>query len=366
VKAAYRARIAEAHPDRGGDAATFIRIRAAYEILSAFLHEPAPDDEVPIPSGLRSVIDEVVREFREQQLWAQEETRRQMGVFEARMADYIRSASRSELRQFSVTFKNSWDASIGALFIKCNERCDLITQEYESWYTSSTQAVFDEIYRKELLRFARRPRFWEVFLVLAAIGAALGWAIGWGGQTGRWVSIALVLVAFGLAFLAHRWSVRRERATREKVEPLSVVPFQMPRGARFQTETALRRGRKTTAAMGVAGLVLGNAASGGLAAPVLGAVAGAALGGAFDRLLNPTKRMRENMLAELGRFMQVAGPQVASYVLEAHEQLLSSVREQIVANYEERVRGTVKLLTAGNTSPATRAGSRAATPSPET
>ena len=89
VKAAYRARVGDAHPDRGGDAATFIKIRAAYEILSAFLHEPTLDDEAPIPSDLRSVIDGVVRAFRDQQQWAQEETFRQMDVFEARMMSYV-------------------------------------------------------------------------------------------------------------------------------------------------------------------------------------------------------------------------------------------------------------------------------------
>ena len=364
VKAAYRARVGDAHPDRGGDASTFIKIRAAYEILSAFLHEPALEDEAPIPSDLRSVIDGVVRAFRDQQQWAQEETFRQMDVFEARMTSYIHSASRSELRGFSTTFKNSWDAAVGALFLRCNMRCDSLLQEYEAWYTASTQAVFDEMYRKELLHFAWRRRFWEVFLVLGAIAAALGWVIGWDTPAGRSISAGLILVAFALAFLAHRWSARRERRTRERVEPLSVVPFEIQKGARFQTETALRRGRKTTAALSVTGLLLGNAASGGLAVPVMGAVAGAALGGAFDRFLNPTKRMRQSMQQELRRFMEVARLQVAGYVLEAHEQLLTDVRGQIVDNYQERVKGTVKLLTAGSGA-AKRAASRVADASPE-
>jgi hypothetical protein len=49
--------------------------------------------------------------------------------------------------------------------------------------------------------------------------------------------------------------------------------------------------------------------------------------------------------------MVVARPQVAAYVLEAHERLLEDVRGQIVTNYEDRVKGTVRLLTAGNTEP---------------
>ena len=105
--------------------------------------------------------------------------------------------------------------------------------------------------------------------------------------------------------------------------------------------------------MSVAGMFLGNAASGGFAVPIVGAVAGAALGGAFDRLFNPTGQMRKSMQDDLRRFMSVARPQVAGYVLEAHEQLLDEVRGQILANYQERVSGTVKLLTAWS-SPAHR------------
>ncbi len=112
VKAAYRRLVSQAHPDRGGEAAEFIKIRAAYEILSAFLKEGPPEDDIPIPSDLREVIDRIVREFKEHQRWAEAETRAQLGAFESRMATYIRSASRSELRQFSIKFRLAWDATI--------------------------------------------------------------------------------------------------------------------------------------------------------------------------------------------------------------------------------------------------------------
>jgi hypothetical protein len=131
------------------------------------------------------------------------------------------------------------------------------------------------------------------------------------------------------------------------VEPLSVVPFEISKDARFSAEVALRRGRRTTAAFGMAGLFLGSAASAGLAVPAVAAVAGAALGGAFDRLVNPTSRVRESMQAELARFMAVARPEVTRYVLEAHQDLLDDVQAKIAESYRERVQSTVKLLTAG-------------------
>lgn len=347
VKASYRRLVAEAHPDRGGEAAEFIRIRAAYEILSAFLQQGIPEEEIGIPAELRKVIEGIVRDFRENQRWAEAETGRQMKIFESRMSDYIRTASRTELRQFSAVFRTSWNAILGVLFEKCNTRCDEILLGYESWYTKSTQAVFDEVHRRELLHFPLRLRFWEFFAVIAAVIGAVTVVVGWTGPVVRWVSTGLMVAALGLSFLAYRWWCRRQRRFRETSEPLSVVPFQVQEGARFETERTMRRGRRTTAAMGVAGLVIGNAASGGFALPIVGAVAGMAFGGVFDRLLNPTGRMREGMQEDLRRFMSMARPQVAAYVLEVHESLLGDVRARIVANYQERVKDTVKLLTGG-------------------
>jgi hypothetical protein len=221
-------------------------------------------------------------------------------------------------------------------------------QSYESWYTESTQAVFDEMYLSDLRRFAWRRRFWEIFAILVAVAAALTVVVGWGGPVRRWVSVTLLLIAAVVSFLAYWWWVRRRRKEREKVQPLSVVPFQIQQGARFDTESSLRQGRRNTAALGAAGMLLGGAASSGLALPFVGAAAGAALGGAIDRLVNPTGKMRMRMQGELGRFMNMAVPQVTAYVLEAHEQLLEEVQGRIVANYQERVKDTVKLLAAGD------------------
>jgi curved DNA-binding protein CbpA len=351
LKAAYRRLVAETHPDRGGAAAEFIKIRAAYEILSAFLKQGAPEDGIHIPEDLRSVIDGIVRDFREHQRWVDEETARQMKVFEAHMSNYIGTASRSELRQFSDVFRNSWNATIRALFSRYNAKCGEILQSYESWYTKSTQTVFDDMYRRELLRFVARRRFWEIFVVVATIAGALTVVVGWTGPVSRWASTGIMRVGVVISFLGYRWWCKRRRRVRETVEPLSVTPFEMQEGARFRTESTMRRGRRTTAALGVAGLFIGNAAAGGFVLPVVGAVAGMAFGGVFDRLLNPTGRMREGMQQDLRRFMVVARPQVAAYVLEAHERLLEDVRGQIVTNYEDRVKGTVRLLTAGNTEP---------------
>ncbi|NLO28509.1 MAG: DnaJ domain-containing protein [Actinobacteria bacterium] len=348
VKAAYRRLAAEAHPDRGGRTADFIRIRAAYEILTGFLDQGPPDEEIPVPPGLRTVIDSIVNDFREQQCWAETETLVHLAGFENQMRVYIAGASRSDLRRFSETLSDTWTTTLTALFTKCNVRCDSVIQRYETWYTENTQAFFDGLYRKELLSFAWRRRFWDSFLILGAMAGALSVVIGWDGPWRRWVSLGVILVAAGLSFLLYRWRIKRSRRSRERVEPLSVTVFEMDENARFPTEVTLRRARVTTTALGLAGLFVGNAASGGLAVPVVGAVAGATLGGAVTRLLNPTARLRESMTADLRRFMEAARPQVTAYVLDAHKRLLEEVRGRIVDNYRERMKDTVGLLTAGD------------------
>lgn len=348
VRAAYRRRAAEAHPDRGGQTADFIRVRAAYEILTDFLDQGPPDEEIPVPPGLRTVIDGIVNDFREQQCWAETETLVHLAGFESRMRAYITGASRGDLRRFNQTLSDAWTASLTVLFTECNTRCDSVIQRYETWYTENTQAFFDGLYRKELLSFAWRRRFWESFLILGAMAGALSVAIGWDGPWRRWMSLGVILVAAGLSFLLYRWRIKRGRRSREKVEPLSVTVFAMDKNARFPTEVTLRRARATTAALGLAGLFVGNAASGGLVVPVVGAVAGATLGGAVTRILNPTARLRESMTGDLRRFMEAARPQVTAYVLDAHKRLLEEVRGRIVDNYRERMKDTVGLLTAGN------------------
>ncbi len=348
VKTAYRRLAAETHPDRGGDATTFIRVRAAYEILAALLDERGGDDEIPVPEGLRQVIESIVADFREQRRWAEAQAAVRLDSFEKHMSGYIAKASRTELRQFSQTFASMWSSAIDSLFTSCNSRCDGVVGRYDTWYTESTQALFDKLHRRELLLFVVRRRFWEVFLVLGALAGGLSVVIGWEGPWRPWVSAAAIAVAAGVSFAAYWWRARRQRRNREKVQPLNVVVFELDKNARFATESALRKGRRTTAALGLAGMFLGNAASGGLLVPVVGAVAGTALGGTISRLLNPIEKVRAGTQTDLRRFMAMARPQVTAYVLEAHDQLLSELRSQIVENYQQRVKDVVKLLTAGS------------------
>ena len=58
--------------------------------------------------------------------------------------------------------------------------------------------------------------------------------------------------------------------------------------------------------------------------------------------------MRQEMQHDLRRFTAAAEPQMTAYVVETHRQLSSQVQDRIVENYQERVKGTVRLLTGGD------------------
>ncbi len=352
TKAAYRRLAATTHPDKGGSAADFIRLRAAYEIVAAHVDSTLDwagfDDEIPVPAELREVIEAIVADFRKQEEWAEEVTRRALEAFERQMTAYIARASRAELRQIGSRFQAQWNAMVVAIFKECNTRADAVVQRYEKWFSHSSGTVFRDLYRRDLWAFPWRAGFWEAFVVLGVVMGGLSVVIGWGEPWRLGLSSGLLAGAGLASFLIYRWRLRRACNSHRVAEPLAIGPFQMDEGTEPPTATRLRQGRRSTAAFGLGGFLLGSVAAGGLAAPAVGAVAGSVLGGLLDRALNPTEQVRKAMLVDLERFLRVARPQLLEYVSEAHSRLLKDVREKITSSYEERVRKTVRLVTAGS------------------
>ncbi len=205
------------------------------------------------------------------------------------MSEYIQKATRAELRQFSDTFRTSWNAIVSALFDKCNDKSDEILRRYESWYTQSTQAVFDDMYRKDLLAFAWRRRFWEVFAVLGAIAGALTVVIGW-GPSRRWVSVAVLA--------DRRWHLVRRllalgppaAAGAGEGRAAQRGPVRAPGGRPLRHRIDPAQGRRTTAAFGMAGMFLGSAAAGGLGGAGRGRGGGNGLGQRLRPLRQPHRQ----------------------------------------------------------------------------
>jgi hypothetical protein len=344
VKAAYRRLVTATHPDMGGRAADFIRVRAAYEIVAAYLKDAQLDEDIPVPADLREVIDRIVQEFRSQLEFAESESRRHLDRFEREMLEYLRKASRSDLRRFGTYFTESWNRSITRLFAGFNTRCNSIVQAYERWFSTETSPVFADIYRREIRSMTRSRRFYLYLTLAGGLGFALSLGIGWATAEERVVSAAVVVGLLVLAPVAFAVDCRIRLPRRRRVEPLSVVPFTVETGTEFRGSAALRTGRRNTVGFGAAGLVLGDLIAGGIGMPIVGAMAGLVFGGIFDRVANPTERLRQAIVLEFGQFMAAARPEVGAYVFEAHERLIRDVRAEIIANYQERAKNTVRLL----------------------
>lgn len=116
VKSAYRKKVLQVHPDKGGSAYEFIRVQAAYEIICEFLNSDSGDAPISVPDELREIIDDLVRSFREQYLRSEAICMQTLGCFNRDMHAYLNGASRHQLREFGAHFRGHWNQTIDSLF----------------------------------------------------------------------------------------------------------------------------------------------------------------------------------------------------------------------------------------------------------
>jgi hypothetical protein len=340
------------HPDKGGDHKTFMMIQAAYEILKSIDgSQPADDLEINIPVELRKVIDEIVSSFRKQYEEAEVYCSNRFEVFRQKLLCHISTASRGQLRKFNITFVNEWNTFINNIFLKFNSDCRTLIHKYDSWFEKTVDEVFEDMYRNELKSFKKSPRFYVHISFLSIIGFLIGYfAFHSSFETdGNLILYILrsIGIAFSLAvFTPLTWwidcSIRKK--TPRDLQVFDIVPFKLDRNEDFEGSRALKNGRKGTIFAGAAGIGIADALTQGIGGPLLGAAAGLVVGGIADRIMNPTKKIRELISKEFDVFSYSAKPEIINYVLEVHHDLLHGISEEIIQNYESRMKQTVLLL----------------------
>lgn len=353
VKEAYRRRALATHPDRGGDPRRFIRVQAAYEIVCGFLSEPMIEADIPVPEELRGLIDAILRDFRVQLGHAEQSAGRFFDAFEAEMLAHVRTASRAELREFSAHFRREWHEGLERLFGGFNQECRSIVGRYDGWFSQFSETAFEDAFRAQWLRAVRGRRFWELLGGLFVVGFLAGMWLGdaWRGGVGGPAWSAGFVMGIACATLApcgYWLRARKRRATPRDLAPLEIQPFTLDERAEFQASHVLKQERRGTVSAGFTGLMLGDMIASGLAGPLLGAVAGLALGGVAGRMLNPTGVIRRSVENELHAFLPAARRSVTGYVLESHRRVIVDLHGEIVRNYEQRVRETARLLVGGS------------------
>ena len=289
VRKAYKQRVMQCHPDQGGTTGDFIRLQAAYELICHSQNEPISRD-VPIPDELRVLIDRIVNEFSDLTDWALGTADYNITLFAQQSLNFLQTASRSDLRRFNETFSHQWNGLIEGMFGDFNGRCAELVGRYDVWFDRAT---------KETLRA-------EIFRPL-------------------WVRDGVV--------------------QRTPFEPMALELFQVGPNFDFYGSFVLRAGRLGAAALGATTGIVIDLLTTGVGAPLLGGLAGWAVGGAVDRAANPTDKVRRMLIADVSQLMPVAHQQVLAHVVGTYDGALRGLGERIVDNYKGRVKKATKLLT---------------------
>ena len=135
---------------------------------------------------------------------------------------------------------------------------------------------------------------------------------------------------------------KMRKKTPKDVQTFNMVPFSLDKNVDFVGSRTLKNGRSGTIFAGVAGYGIFNAIS--RANPLVGAAAGFIVGNIVDRIVNPTKKIRELILTDYKKFIITAIPEIITYILQVHQKLLQNVTNEIIANYENSMKKTVLLL----------------------
>ncbi len=383
IKSAYRKRVIETHPDKGGNSAEFIKVRAAYEILCSFLQSPDIDDDVPISDDLRSVIDEIVLEFRSQFERSEALCAQVFSEFNTTLQGRIASAGRDQLQGFSEVFRTQWNKLVCDLFEHFNANCRATIHKYEGWFQKTLEPTFEEIHKRKLRAFSTSPRFYFYGVLLLGLGslfAAIAYGSGVSDSIADYtvsylvpsgllpylsgldsIHVSILLGSLMLVILPfiyqHDCDARRKYPA--DVQTLSVQLFKIDPGREFEGSVLLQQSSTFTKVAGFGGFNIGGLVSGGIGGSILGAMAGAVIGEVVGRIKNPTGKMRQMILDEFNRFVSIAEPEVTKYVRDSHQKLMQHIQKEILANYEQGIKKTV-LLFAADSPPVDKSTSRQA------
>ena len=352
IRNQYKKLVKLHHPDKGGDTREFIKVQAAYEILRSLDTSGQMESmDIPIPEDLRILINDVVTQFKRQYESAELFCSNQFDKFTQSMYSYIENASRSELRKSNEYFVGVWNTFLTDTFSKFNTDCLELLKKYETWFEKTMDEVFEDIYQKELKSFKRSPRFYFHILSLITIGFLIGffmWQLPQETENNHLLDIFRGIgMAFSLCALSPiTWwfDCNLRKMAPKEINPFDVVPFRLDNGIDFRGSKSLKHGRTGTLVAGAAGFEVVNAFTSGIGGPLLGAAAGLVVGGIADRIMNPTKKIRQKIKEEFEVFANRAKPDMIKHVMEVHQNLLHNVSEDIVHNYENRIKETVLLL----------------------
>jgi hypothetical protein len=349
IKKAYRKRIFETHPDRGGDAKEFIRVQAAYEIICEF-HNTNIEQEIPIPDELKKVISEIVAEFRKHYENIEKQCDEALSELKEVLIKNINDSKRGELRTFNEYFILIWDRALNRLFRKFNKQCNLLITKYEQWFNGtieSMDSVFHEKYISQLKSFRSNNKFYILsgFIFIAVSGII--YLISTTNDSNNWIN--LIAISLGITTLlipviwwGYCYSKKPKHETIKQIRVLDITPFKINPESDFQGSHELKKGQEKTIISGFAGASILSMVSG---ATIEGAVLGIVAGEIYDRIKNPTQKIKNELIEEVNKLLEVARDDIIKYSLETQKSLLDGITKKIIDNYEARIKKAIRLIT---------------------
>lgn len=355
IKSAYRKLVLKTHPDKGGKQEDFIKIQSAYEILCNFNKTDINTDdfEIPIPEELRKVIDEIVLDFNRIYSQAENLCNKKFDLFYNDMNNYIKVATRDQLKNFNQTFSEKWNLFIKNLFKEFNMNCNSLIKKYDGWFSKSMEVFFEEIYLSELKNYKNNPRFY-LYLFLLFIASLIASFITFG--TSNMIAILIIIISMPINLFLTKfiWKIDCD-SRKKKVEDLQILdikPFKVSDNFDFSSSNTLKEGHKLKkdglSTGGSAGILVALASGKNFFGDALiGGAIGYAVGTVIDRFMNPTEKMRAQLQNEFENLMKLAHQEILEYVISSHQELLENLAKKVTDNYENRIKETIKLLKSG-------------------
>lgn len=343
VRAAYRRRARETHPDAGGSAQEFIRVQAAYEILCKFQGMPKEGYDIPIPQELRKIIDQLMDEYLAEIARQRENCRAYMFNLRDELIWKVNVAPREKLAKFNQYFRQKWNSTIRELCRSVNSSCNQVIEKYENWFDDSMKDVHKQIQIDRFNHFIRSRKYFILSALPFLLGIVL--AIMLHDKNGGWFMLTGFIVGILSAGIMALNSYMGRFSKPRRVETLDIAPFIAGRNdfVSYSSEV-IREDIRAGRVAGVAGFILGDILTRGMAGPIIGGLIGWGAVDVASRIVNPTAKIKAEIISELDKFILQVTPELEQYITQAQQGVYNDLREKIIRNYKSRVQKMATMI----------------------
>ena len=334
IKHAYKKRALETHPDRGGKASDFVKVRAAYEILLKYfqtnVNEKPDDFDIPIPNELRNVINDIVNGFSHIYYGNSNNIHTRFAQIHNEISSYIYGNNLQTLGStFSGFFENKVYSTIKTIIDDNNKQTQYLMQSYEKWFSSRFNELNNEIYAITKFNYWKSLNFLVsvlLFFVIAYLGYFYDYL--W---LGLFIGIIILIQFYTVTIKMKAESTQRIKPRDfnfnfDKVSSLSSNIAEHVRGFTTASQIAAWSGiRSNDLATGIAGVLIGTAIS------FIGELTGGSKKG--------------KLLAEASKTLCQIEEDFSRFYLKEMQIFLDELQNNIANNYKERNKNYVLLLT---------------------